>query len=63
MVCGSLPRCDSEPLAHEPGLGGTTAAGGLGNARAYAFRGLLLGPCSAGARDVKYHQRKACSGL
>lgn len=20
MVCGSLPRCDSEPFAHEPGL-------------------------------------------
>lgn len=61
MVCGSLPRCDSEPFAHEPGLwwdGGR----GLGNARAYAFRGLLPGPCIAGARDVKYSSAQGLFG-
>jgi hypothetical protein len=53
MVCGSLPRCDSEPLTHDPGwlCGGMVAGGGSGNARAHAFRGgLLPGPCICRAR-------------
>lgn len=67
MVCGSLPRCDSEPFGARtcPGLCGGIEAGGLGNARAYAFQeGSCPAPARAFAvaRDVKYHQHKACPG-
>lgn len=56
MVCGSLPRCDSEPFAHEPGLWWD---GGRGVRKCpgipmLSFRGLLARPvhCWGTRREI-----------
>lgn len=63
MVCGSLSRCDSEALAHEPGPLVGWRPGGYEMPGHILFERSCPGPCIAGSRDVKYHQPKACSGL